>query len=361
MNAVLPLVVWSVLSLLPPTPPSTATWVESPQAADRVLYGDFEPPDAVAFGISEAWPETVRALSRAVPDELGLVTFVDINSPPDRLPSWVAQRFRAGTQTDVLTAPLDTVWIRDFGPLQVKTALGRTIWLDPVYGERLQDDQLPVRLGALMGVPVEELPIMLDGGAIASNGEGLCLMTRDYVDEQGIGVHEAEFRDELMPQIGCRLMVFVPALASDPTLHIDVFAQFVSPRRILFAESDPDSEDGHRLATGAEILQQVSDLYGLGLELVRVPIEPVGNGEYRTAVNGLNLGDRFLYPVFEAGDRRIQVQARQALRRALPGVRLIPIPADRPVEHNGAVHCLTLGLHLDRMKVARRARKGRRG
>ncbi len=361
MNAVLTLAVWSALTLHPPILPNDAAWVESPLAPDRVLYGDFEPPDVVAFGISEAWPETVRALARAIPDDVGLLTFVDSNQPPERLPDWVVQRFRSGTQTDVLTAPLDTVWIRDFGPLQVRTTLGKSIWLDAVYGERLLDDQLPARLGAIMGVPVEELPLTLDGGAIASNGEGLCVMTRDYVDEQGIAIHDLEFSYDVMPQIGCRLMVFVPALAADPTLHVDVFAQFVSSRRVLFGEARLDSEDGHRLAAGARILAEVSERYGLGLEIVRVPIEPRGQGEYRTAINGLNLGDRFLYPVFEGGDRTIQARARRALRQAMPDVRLIPIPSDRPVEHNGAVHCLTLGLHIDRMKTARRSKKRRRG
>ncbi len=76
---------------------------------------------------------------------------------------------------------------------------------------------------------------------------------------------------------------------------------------------------------------------------------------YRSYVNGLRLGSSFLVPSYGDVDPEEETEAYEILEGAMPGVHLAPIPADRMIELEGAIHCLSQSLMLPRRQpLARR-------
>lgn len=257
-----------------------------------------------------------------------------------------------GVPTDGITpieAALDSEWVRDYGPLQVKVEGEGVLWLDAEYfASRPLDDAVPELLGEAFGVPVEGLELAIEGGAIISNGEGLCASTLESFERAGLDVEDTEYLEDLLAQLGCHAWALVPALRRDPTAHVDMLAQFLSPKLVLVAEIDPeeDAADAARLEEAARGLRLAADAVGMELEIVRVPTGVHEDEVYFTYVNGMQLGSSFLVPSYQIVSPDAEARAYEVLESALEGVELVPIPADEFIELNGAIHCLTLGLVL---------------
>jgi agmatine deiminase len=212
-------------------------------------------------------------------------------------------------------------------------------------------------LAKRLSVPIENVGVTLDGGALISNGSGLCVMTRESLDDSGVSAYDTSQHDEMLRKLGCAAMAVVPALASEATGHVDMFAQFLSARRLLIAEVDPArwDEDHVRLEEALRGIRSAAKSLGQELEIVRIPLPMPAYDQYRSYVNGLRLGSSFLVPSYGDVDPDIEASSYEILQGAMPGVRIVPIPADRMIELEGAIHCVSQSLMLPKkVPLARR-------
>lgn len=335
---------------IPGQVPSTSTIRSEPIEA-RVLRGDYEAPDRVLLVFTETWAPATRAIAKQVLESGADVSIVlEVENPRWKLDRIVKELGRAfGDRISVFDGTVDTPWVRDWGPIQVVRD-GRPLWLDGDYDDddRRKDDQMPQLLGRSFSTELAMLPWPLDGGAFISNGAGLCVLTREYLDMQGI-VWDEQDLVELLAQIGCRSTALVPTLLGEATKHADMIAQFVAPDRLLMAELidqlDGDSEDALRLRAAELGILRAAAVLGLELEVVRVPTPPTrAQSNPRSYVNGLRLADRYLMPSYpELGDRWDR-DARAAVERALDDVPVVPIVTSTMIGSGGAIHCSALGL-----------------
>jgi agmatine/peptidylarginine deiminase len=320
----------------------------------RLLIGDWEPTDAFVIAYQELWRDAIERIVLALEPRPVYV----IATPRESL------RLPARPGIVALDLDRESAWVRDFGPLQLREA-GRTVWMDASYlSDRPSDDALPGQLARVLGARVRSSPWRLDGGAIASDGRGLCAMTS--VTATSLPAHAAQ---EAADELGCRRLVVVPALANEPTGHVDLIVHFLAADRVGVASvtgagAEPDRP---RLDVAARRLRAAAAAVGSDLEIVRVPVFRGPEGHIFSYLNVVPAGSRLLVPDFEAVPTEIQEQAYRALRQA-SGRELVPIPADDIARLGGGLHCIVLGLHLDgtepdlgsRMKDSPRSRTTRR-
>jgi agmatine/peptidylarginine deiminase len=335
---------------IPGQVPSAAVIRSEPLEA-RTLRGDYEAPDRVLLVFTETWAAPTRAIAEQVLESGTDVTIMlEIENPRwkmERIVKELGRRY--GDRISALDASVDTPWVRDWGPIQVIRD-DRPLWLDADYEDasRRQDDQAPELLGRTFTTEVLELPWPLDGGAFISNGAGLCVLTREYLDMQGIVWDERDLAD-LLAQIGCRATALVPTLLGEATKHADMIAQFVAPNRLLMTELidglDGDSEDALRMRAAELGILRAAAALGIELEVVHVPTPPArGQDNPRSYVNGLRLADRYLMPSYpDLGDRWDR-EARAAVEGALGEVPVVPIATSTMIGSGGAIHCSALGL-----------------
>ncbi|MFO7564409.1 MAG: agmatine deiminase family protein [Enhygromyxa sp.] len=325
--------------------------VESEPIEGRVLRGDFEAPDRVLLVFTELWAGTTRTVAEHALASGAAVTFMlEAENPRWKMTRMVANLARRyADQITVLDGTVDTPWVRDWGPIQVARE-GQPLWLDADYDdlERQQDDNTPVLLGRMFETEVVELPWSLDGGAFISNGAGLCVLTLEYLDEQGI-LWEADDLGSLLAQIGCRATALVPTLIGEETKHADMIAQFIGPNRLLMAEIDDEldgeSEDALRLRAAERGILRAAATLGIRLEIIHVPSPPTrGQDNPRSYVNGLRLADRYLMPSYPELDERWDLAAWSAIQRALGDLPVVPIDTSTMIGSGGAIHCSALGM-----------------
>lgn len=135
-------------------------------------------------------------------------------------------------------------WSRDWVPLYFQNS-GNWFSVEPAYFKNSEEfAKIKDQLAAKFNIPNERRirsEKRLEGGNIASNGTGTCL-----VGEGGAGPRSgaaSEGVDQFLVPSGCQKVVWLPAI-NDPeiqiagTNHIDMWMKLVSPTKAAVAEID---------------------------------------------------------------------------------------------------------------------------
>jgi agmatine/peptidylarginine deiminase len=330
-------------------PTSAVVFAEPPDG--RMLRGDFEVPDRVLLVYTRSWPDATEQISTQVLEsgaQLALLLEVDSSRAKFRRLLGTLSEQHPG-RVEELDTVVDTAWVRDWGPLQLRRG-EQSLWLDADYddAERIADDQAPQWLARQHHVALAELPWALDGGAFVSNGAGLCVLTFEYIEAQGITWDDGDL-GSLLDQLGCRATALIPTLVAEQTKHADMIAQFVSPTRLMLAQVIDDvggrSEDAQRLDAAQLGIRTAARALGIELEVIRVPTPPSKRWQNpRSYVNGLRLADRYLMPSYPELGEVWEAGARAAVQAAMGELLVVPIDTSEMIAIGGSIHCASLGL-----------------
>ncbi|WP_181233754.1 agmatine deiminase family protein [Enhygromyxa salina] len=343
---------------IPGQVPAAAVILSEPPDARR-LRADFETPPRVLLVFTQDWPGPIgRIAEQVLASGSGLSLLADVASSPAAYAGFVNElTSRSGGRLEVHTDRVDTPWVRDWGPLQLRRdeqSLA-SLWLDPDHPSdgREHDDAAPRWLATHHRVELTALPWALDGGAFISDGGGLCVLSLEYLELRGITpggdpVGGAAL-GQLLGQLGCRATALVPTLLAEHTKHVDMIAQFVGPSRLMIASIEDElggrSEDALRLAAAELGIRRAASALGRSLEIIEVPTPPSEAGRNpRTHVNGLRLADRYLMPSYPELSQALQRRARAAVQRAVGEIPVVTIDVSEMITAGGAIHCAALGL-----------------
>ena len=254
----------------------------------------------------------------------------------------------------------DDTWIRDYGPLTVQRE-GRTVLLDFRFNgwggkyPALQDDTLTQRLhaaGVFGEAELEVVPLVLEGGAIDTDGAGTLLATRRCVlaPSRNPGLDEAELEASLKALLGARRILWLAHgwLAGDDTDgHVDMLARFCAPDTIAYTRCD-DSQDEHATALGALALElkTLRQADGAPYRLIPLPLpapiyDPDGRRLPASYANFLIVNEAVLVPTYHDPADTIALKRLQAV---FTPRRAIGIDCRALIAQYGSLHCATLQL-----------------
>jgi agmatine deiminase len=321
------------------------TWIRAAPHSRHLRHrGDWERADAVAVVHHWEWASHITRLARMAARWAQVIVLIegDEANPPRFRP-------RPGDRgrVKVLRQGTDTPWIRDYGPLQVFDR-GQPRWLDFAYADdRWRDDRVPLALASHFEMPLQPQHLRFDGGAIASNGLGLCAVTDYSLGEAGFTPGDPVL-STFAARLGCQVMAVLPALPGESTGHVDVFVQFLGAQTVAVGQMHESWEPRHAAAldASAQILERAAVAIGQSLRVVRVPIVAGGEDAFYTYINGIAVGDVFFMPSYSTVRSATQALARRTLRHAMPGKRIVDVGADEMIAYGGALHCLATGLSL---------------
>ncbi len=322
--------------------PHAATWIAWPHRRATFL-GDFSAvPEFFAGFIRElAACEPVRvvasgmALEEARAHLAGVagVAFVDI--------------------------PTDDSWMRDTGPVFLVPAASclmasrpqAVCWNWNAWGGKYppwdRDAVVSRRIAARLGLEAIEPGLVLEGGAVETDGEGTLLVNpRCVVDaRRNPGVSRGEMEDALRTRLAIDRVLWLEGdLAGDDTDgHIDQLVRFVAPGRVVAARQ-PDRLDPNHAALAAlhEQLATAVDARGRKLEIVPIDIPSrfafEGTQLPASHLNFYVLNGAVMAPVFggPTDDRAVET-----LAACFPGRRIVPVDSRVVVRGRGALHCIT--------------------
>ncbi len=327
--------------------PHAATWISWPR------------PEGISF--PGFYHRSIKDVARVV-DAISTFEPVSINVPNANYERIVRDELRtAGTRLSKVRffhVPTNECWARDHGPAFVQRTRRGAIetaivdWGFNAWGGKYPpwdaDDAVPTTLGAALGLPVFQAPIVMEGGAIDVNGEGTLLTTTSCLlnKNRNPGVTKAEIEDYLKAYYGQRHVVWLgEGIAGDDTDgHVDDLARFIDARTIVTAvEADTADDNYQPLRDNRRRLDKARDADGRPFAVVELPMPtPIvveGQRLPATYVNFLFVNGGLLVPTF--GDRVRDRQALSRLQAAMPERRVVGVDCRALIWGLGAIHCLT--------------------
>lgn len=240
----------------------------------------------------------------------------------------------------IVELPVDTIWVRDFGPLVVEDSHGARSALDLKYFGSDRDEVFAtIASHELWGIPARTDDLILDGGNILSDGAGRCVTTGFVLDDEFRPKDEPDFGERLKELFGCREVIVLPRLFGEETGHVDMYVALPGHGRAIVGSYPAwqDPENALLLDEAAEQLRVA------GFEVSRIPMGYNADSIYRTYTNLLALNGIVLVPIYPDhpfGER----EALLAIGAAYPGREIVPVIATEPIALGGAIHCATNAL-----------------
>ncbi|MFP4052303.1 MAG: agmatine deiminase family protein [Phycisphaerae bacterium] len=251
-----------------------------------------------------------------------------------------------------LVVPVESMWVRDFGPLFVQCSDGQVRIFDTVYAQDDGDEDsldvdndVPRALGTVMKLPVVRMKLRIEGGNLLNNGDGLCVTSTTPIGVNAShGLVDTGVAEELS-QLGFRRWLYLRPLEGEPTGHVDMFVQFLAPNVVVVGQYDP-SEDPVNAAICDEAAATLAreDTSAGPMQVHRIPMPAHSEENWRTYTNGVLLDGAALIPVYSGVDPNTEAEALAVYRKLLPGRKIVPINCDSVIPLGGALHCVSMNV-----------------
>jgi agmatine deiminase len=323
--------------------PHEATWLAWPHNRET-FPGHLE-------AVEDIWVRMIKEISAK--EKVCLL----VNDDEERLEAFT-RLIRAGVRVDNVAfyeIPTVDVWMRDYGPTFVtrggkESPLAFNDWIFDGWGKYpsyRDDDAVAKSIAKLLGVPVFEHEIVLEGGSIEVNGRGSCLTTEQCLLSPNRNPHltRAEIDEFLCATLGVRHVLWLGdgIVGDDTDGHIDDIARFVDATTVVCAvEEDPSDENYAPLQENYQRLQGARDQDGSNLTIVKLPMP--GKVDYHGArlpasyANFYIANGAVLVPTYDHPNDNL---ALGILTELFPGRAVVGIPCAPLVIGLGAIHCVT--------------------
>lgn len=322
-----------------------------------------------------AWPHTdtdwaymlqavercyTRIISSILPYEYVIVVAPDVEVPRQRLKGLDPSRIA------FVEIPTDDTWTRDYGPITVLRGKKEEPYLldfrfngwglkfaachDNLVTRQLVDNELLRR-----DTYVNCLDMVLEGGSIESNGDGLILTTRRcLLSPNRNGAWDSDTIEQLLMQrLGAQKVLWLDhgTIAGDDTdSHIDTLARFTAPDTIAYvsAPADQSHPDYAELRAMEQELQALTDLEGRHFRLVPLPyagpaVDTDGEPLPATYANFLITPRAVFVPTYGFDDT--DDEALATISELFPQRDVVPVDCRALICQHGSLHCASMQLY----------------
>ena len=256
-----------------------------------------------------------------------------------------------------VTVEYDDTWLRDSGPITLKTTDG-FLQLDFRFTgwggkfEASRDDRLVEALaaqGVFANAAREQIDFALEGGGIETDGAGTLLTTWKCLHERHPDASREALTAKLADWLRQDRVLWLDHgyLEGDDTdAHIDTLARFAAEDAIVYQGCD-DVSDTHypELQAMAAELAALRTRDGKPYRLFALPwAKPIFDDGRRLAAsyaNFLIVNGAVLMPSY--GDPA-DARAQEVMAEAFPGREIVPVPCRPLIWQNGSLHCITMQL-----------------
>jgi agmatine deiminase len=210
-----------------------------------------------------------------------------------------------------------------------------------------RDNAMTAALAPTYGATVESAAMILEGGGIESNGNGMLLTTAECLlnPNRNPQMERTDVETALAAHFGVTKTLWLESgyLAGDDTdSHIDTLARFVDERSIVYIRCDnPEDEHYDALQRMEQELQELGNEHGFTLTPLPMCDALYFDGERlpATYANFLFVNGAVLVPVYGLPQDR---EALEVFAACCPDREVVPVDCSVLVRQHGALHCVTM-------------------
>lgn len=239
---------------------------------------------------------------------------------------------------------IDTVWVRDYGPFGISSGNTPGI-VDAIYRHyqyRVNDDNIPQKLGQSKGINVYGMNIILDGGNLMVDSYGNLFMTnRTYLWNSHMSKEQVDNALKTALRVK-NIIVFdyagYPNEPEDGTGHIDMFMKLLNDHTVLIAKT----EDEPYKSNNNKAIKYFQGRTAPDGQPYKVLTSKgwVSGGAWYTFTNSLIVNNTVVMPSYR-GRQAEEKEAIAAYQAGMPGVNVVPVNSDNSIVAGGSIHCVT--------------------
>jgi agmatine/peptidylarginine deiminase len=324
--------------LLKSLPPLVARGASPPPTGVIRAAAEYEPNE----GILVRWTANQSALNEVIVkattlDARARVWIVVANATAQNTASSTLGSLGANlNRITWITAPSDSIWMRDYGPRFVYQN-GRRVQIDHTYNRitRPNDNAIPTVIASLFGEPLYDTGLIHGGGNYHLFDDGPAYMT-DLIVAENPGLSSSDIIQRYRDFQGVQQRITGAFPANfDSTQHIDMWTLPAGPRTIIIGRYDPGTGTPY---TVSEAL--AAEKAAAGYTVIRTPGFRVNNTHY-TYTNAVILNDLVLTCRFNNRPTE-NAQAIAAFEQAFPGRTIDTVDCSNIITLSGAIHCIVM-------------------
>lgn len=253
---------------------------------------------------------------------------------------------------------INDIWARDCGPIFVKDGNKDVIldWGYNAWGKKYppfdSDNALPDYISNKFGIKSVKPGIILEGGSIDVNGEGVLLTTESVLlnPNRNPSFSKQEIEDKLKKYLGLEQVIWLKGgLEGDDTDgHIDDITRFLNKNTVMTMICEDKNDVNYQvLQENLEILKSVVLPDGSKLNIETLPLPQtkiegttVDGSEYVPAsyANFYIANRVVLLPIY---DKKYDQMAIDLLAKYFPDREIAAITCADLVWGQGSIHCIT--------------------
>ncbi len=312
---------------------------------NRKLKLDFEQPSTLFL----AYPESVvdcgedytsakgvfDRIIRALPSNMNLV----VMTKTARIASNI-EKMRKKRTTTLVNSELSSIWLRDTAGFNMGSHIVKPVYKPKYYRKFFDEaaliDSYTKIIHSILGVDMESIPLIWDGGNLVTNGE-IGFITEQLLIDNKKTHSEKEIKELIKSTLGID-PIFVPVYSDDPFGHSDGYMNFLDKDTLAIA-SYPKTWRRKELEY-LKVLKTIVRRYVKNIvELKEKPAEEMHGSIYSAKgnyVNFLKLGKMILVPSYQ--DAETEKHNYDLLK---PFGKIVPINCNELSKFGGLLHCIS--------------------
>lgn len=306
----------------------------------------------MAWAFDPEWGSLLRSAKQELHDLIVTISHYE----PVRLLTPVhaigeAQSCFAGRNVQIVSAPVDDIWMRDIAPIYalrgnqaVPTDLNFNSWGNSEYREPRPGDRLASVASHLFGARVVSAPFIAEGGAFVVDGSGVVYTSKSCLlhKKRNPNISQSEIEQALI-QLGASEVAWLEGHEDEMITngHVDGYVLPTESGDILIQTADHERNVSTRSADIGvirSVLHRTNPK--ANVVLVSPPAiaktrDPLFAGSY---MNVYTPSGAVILPVF--GDELRDSEAQRAIQAAFPKREIVGVTIDSLATGGGGVRCL---------------------
>ena len=264
------------------------------------------------------------------------------------------------SQVDIYENTTNDVWCRDHGPIFIKHKetgkVAITDWEFNAWGGKFPpfdlDNAVPAKAAAALKMDRFTSKMVLEGGAIETNGKGVLITTEAVLlnKNRNPGMSKADVEKELKAMLGVESIFWLKnGIAGDDTDgHIDDMVRFVREDAVICMIETKETDPNFKvLKENRERLSDLRTMSGEKVEVIEIEMpQAIEVKDWRLSrlpasyANFLIVNNAVLVPMF--GHKKKDPMAEDKIAECFPGREIISVACKDLVMEGGALHCIAM-------------------
>ncbi|MFH1276005.1 MAG: agmatine deiminase family protein [Candidatus Woesearchaeota archaeon] len=335
---------------------------QTPQKAGFRMPAEWEPQEAVwlAWPHNEwSWGDKLSAAQKVYCQFIKIIhhgqrVHLLVKSEEDKTKINFLLKKESITLSKIIFYIIPTVdtWVRDYGPtflVNKEQKLAMVNWTFNAWGRKyktfLEDDKIPKKINEHLQLPIFAPNLVLEGGSIEVNGQGLLLTSEQCLlnKNRNPSLSKEEIEKKLKSFLNVKKILWLKngIVGDDTDGHIDDLARFVDENTVVCAyEDNPEDENHLILKENYDLLKEMTDQNGKKLKIIKLPMpNPVLHEGERLPASYTNFyigNEVVVMPTFQS---KKDQKALDILQKLFPKRKVIGVDCVDLVYGLGTLHC----------------------